>query len=176
MNDEKLKTLLNGLADATVEPVNLALADDIKRHIPARLHRRGGFDGINIIINLRISKLAAAAAIITTLIVCTALLSDRDRNSKGILQEIRYSFAADSTGRNRLLAGLSGLYERMLGEGKEVIYYGKYVGSDDKNTILMHWRLADGNYNVIFGDFRLKTVTAEQLIDFQAQMLNGKDK
>ena len=176
MNDEKLESLLNGLADVTVEPVDPALGDDIKRHIPARLHRRGGLDGVNIIIDLRISKLAAAAAIIITLIVCTALLGGRDRNSKGILQEIRYSFAADSTGRNQLLVGLSGLYERMLGEGKEVTYYGKYVGSDDKNTILMHWRLANGNYNVIFGDFRLKTVTAEQLIGLQVRMLNGKDK
>jgi len=176
MNDEKLQSLLNGLTDATLEPVNPALADDIKRHIPARLHRRIGLDGVNIIIDLRISKLAAAAAIIITLIVCTALLGGRDRNNEGIFQEIKYSFAADSAGRNQLLAGLSGLYERMLGEGKEVVYYGKHVGSGDRNTILMHWRLADGNYNVIFGDFRLKTVTAEQLIDLQAQMLNGKDK
>lgn len=176
MNDEKLKSLLNGLADITVEPVNPALGADIKRHIPARLHRRGGLDGVNIIINLRISKLAAAATIIITLIACAALLGGRDRNSKGILQEIRYSFATDSTGRNQLLAGLSGLYERMLGEGKQVTYYGKYVGSDDKNMILMHWRLDNGNYNVIFGDFRLKTVTAEELINLQTQMLNGKDK
>ncbi|MBA7477294.1 hypothetical protein ES707_12700 [subsurface metagenome] len=176
MNEEKMANLLSELRGASRETVNSALADDIKRHIPLKLRHRGGLDSISIIIDLRISKLAAAAAIIITMIVCVALLGGRDPNSDGILQEIRYSLAADSAGRNQLVAGLSDLYQRLLHQGKDVTYYDEYVGRNDRNAILMHWKLADGNYNVIFTDFRLKTVTAEQLIRLQAQMLNSKAK
>ena len=39
-------------------------------------------------------------------------------------------------------------------------YYGKTVGPKDKDKVLLHWKLDDGRYEVIFGDLRAETVTA----------------
>ena len=40
----------------------------------------------------------------------------------------------------------------------------------------MHWKLSEGMYRVIFADFRMETVTGEQLVDLQAKMLQKKIK
>jgi hypothetical protein len=42
-------------------------------------------------------------------------------------------------------------------------YYGKAVGPKDKAKVLMHWKLDDGRYEVIFGDLHAETVAAERL-------------
>jgi hypothetical protein len=42
-------------------------------------------------------------------------------------------------------------------------YYGKTVGPNDKDKVLLRWKLDDGKYQVIFGDLRSETVTAERL-------------
>ena len=88
MREEKLKELLNELADATVEPVRPGLTEDIKRQIPQRLRpHRGGMDTINIIIDLRINKLAAAAAIIITVALCANFLGGQGPAGEGIYQD-----------------------------------------------------------------------------------------
>lgn len=43
------------------------------------------------------------------------------------------------------------------------VAYGKTVGPKDKEKVLLHWKLDDGRYEVIFGDLRAETVTAERL-------------
>ncbi len=48
-------------------------------------------------------------------------------------------------------------------------YYGKTVGPSDKDKVLLRWKLDDGRYEVIFGDLRAETVTAEKL-----RILEGK--
>jgi len=48
-------------------------------------------------------------------------------------------------------------------------YYGQTVGPNDKDKVLLRWKLDDGRYEVIFGDLRSETVTAEKL-----RMLEGK--
>jgi outer membrane lipoprotein-sorting protein len=45
----------------------------------------------------------------------------------------------------------------------EFAYYGKIVGPKDKDKVLLRWKLDDGRYEVIFGDLRAETVTAERL-------------
>ena len=86
--EQELKELLNQLSDATTEPVPPALGEDIKRQIPHRLsHHRAGMDTINIIIHLRINKLAAAAAIIITIIFCATFLGGRDSTGGGVLKD-----------------------------------------------------------------------------------------
>ena len=45
----------------------------------------------------------------------------------------------------------------------EYAYYGKTVGPNDKDKVLLRWKLDDGRYEVIFGDLRAETVTAEKL-------------
>ena len=48
-------------------------------------------------------------------------------------------------------------------------YYGKMVGPGDRYKVLFRWKLDDGRYEVIFGDLRSETVTAERL-----RVLEGK--
>ena len=42
-------------------------------------------------------------------------------------------------------------------------YYGKTIKPSDKDKVLLRWKLDDGRYEVIFGDLRAETVTAERL-------------
>jgi hypothetical protein len=42
-------------------------------------------------------------------------------------------------------------------------YHGQTVGPDDKEKILLRWKLDHGRYEVLFGDLRAETVTAERL-------------
>jgi len=185
MREEKVKKLLNELSDATSEQVRGGFAEEIKQQIPERLmpHRRG-MDTINIIIDLRISKLAAAAVIIITMILLAHLLSGRDLTSGGIYQGgrllTRYLLGGGSVDRSNVLVGMSESYERLVQQGRDVVYYGDSVDPEDGNAVLMHWRLSaeccDGMYRVIFGDLREKTVSAEELIKLQSRMLQKKGK
>jgi hypothetical protein len=52
---------------------------------------------------------------------------------------------------------------QILDHRPEAIYFGKTVGPGDTAKILMRWKLDDGRYEVIFGDLRSETVTAERL-------------
>ena len=45
----------------------------------------------------------------------------------------------------------------------DYVYYGKTVGPNDKDKVLLRWKLDDGRYEVIFGDLRAETVTAAEL-------------
>jgi hypothetical protein len=45
----------------------------------------------------------------------------------------------------------------------DVAYYGKTVGPKDGDKVLLRWKLDDGRYEVIFGDLRAETVTADRL-------------
>jgi hypothetical protein len=45
----------------------------------------------------------------------------------------------------------------------DAAYYGKTVGPNDKDKVLLRWKLDDGRYEVIFGDLRAEAVTAERL-------------
>ena len=54
------------------------------------------------------------------------------------------------------------IYSRLV-QDPETAYYGKTVGPNDKDKVLFRWKLDDGRYEVIFGDLRAETVTAERL-------------
>ncbi len=51
----------------------------------------------------------------------------------------------------------------ILAQNPDAAYYGKTVGPKDKDKVLLRWKLDDGRYEVIFGDLRSETVTAEGL-------------
>lgn len=180
MKDEKLKGLLNRLAKATEEPVRPGLAEEIKDQIPRRLTpHKTGLDTVSIIIDLRINKLTAAAAIIVTMILCVSLLDGRDRPGGGIYQDskmfVKHLLSGDVFGRSEVSL-VKTRYEYLLGKGKEAAYYGDTVDPEDSNAVLMQWKLSDGKYRVIFGDLREQTVTAEELVDLQARMLQKNTK
>jgi outer membrane lipoprotein-sorting protein len=48
-------------------------------------------------------------------------------------------------------------------------YYGQTVGPKDKDKVLLRWKLDDGRYEVIFGDLRAETVTAERLHNLEGK-------
>ena len=179
MKEEKLEKLLNELADVTAEPPRPDFADDIKQRIPHRLiPPRSGLDTVNIIIDLRVSKLATAAAIIITMVLWGSFLRGRDSIGDGLYQDgkmlVKYFFGAGAEESNVLVA--KSRYQYLVQRGEEVAYYGDNIEPQDSNAVLMQWKLSDGNYKVIFADLREKTVSAEELIKLQSRMLQKKAK
>ena len=176
---EKLNKLLKQLANTSEEPVRPSLADDIKNQIPHRLIPHGGLGNINIIIDLRISKLAAAAVIIITMVICANFFARKHAPTGSIYKEgkmfVKYLVGAADEEKDKVFSGKAE-YEKLLSRGKEVYFYGENTDLQDSNSILIQWKLKHGNYRVIFADLRAKTVTPEQLIELQAKMLQEKDK
>ena len=52
---------------------------------------------------------------------------------------------------------------RILYYDPEGVYNGKKVGPNDKDKVLLRWRLDSGRYEVIFGDLRAESVTVDKL-------------
>lgn len=46
---------------------------------------------------------------------------------------------------------------------EDAAYYGKTVGPNDKDKVLLRWKLDDGQYAAIYGDLHWETISAEQL-------------
>jgi hypothetical protein len=180
VREEKLEKLLNELADATAEPVHPYLAEDIKNQIPQQLSpHKGGMDTVNIIIDLRISKLAAAAAIIVTMILFANFFGGQSPADGGIYQNgkllIKYCLGGIGADRSNVLTAKS-RYEYLAQRVKDVVYYGDSIDPQDSNAVLIQWKLPDGQYRVVFGDLREEMVSAEELIRLQARMLQKKAK
>jgi hypothetical protein len=178
MAEEKIENLLNELADATEEPARSGLAADIKHQIPQRLMRqRKGMSTVNIIIDLRVNRVVAAAVIILTVVLCASFLGG-DSTGGGIYQDwkiLMKSFGWADAGRSSMSA-VKSKYEDLVDQGKEVVYYGNNIDLGDSDAVLLQWKLSEGKYNVLFADFRMKEVSAEELIKLQARMLQKKAK
>ena len=179
MREEKLEKLLNELAQRTAEPVRPGLSEDIKHHIPHRLRPyKSGMDTISIVIDLRISKLTAAAVIIATMVLCAQFLGGRDSTDGSIIQDskllAKYWLSGKEADRNDVLVDRSKFYEYLVHQGRDIAYYGNSIDPEDSNAVLMQWKLPDGRYKVIFGDLREKEVSAEELIELQTRMLQKK--
>ena len=137
MEKEELKELLNELAEFTKGPARPGLGEQIKHRIPQTLSpHKHGTDTIHIAINLRISKLAAAAVIIITILLCANLFGGRDWTSDGIVGGIRESLAWLGAGRADILAVRS-KYEDLARQGKVVVYYGDSIDTGDDSAVLM---------------------------------------
>jgi hypothetical protein len=181
LTDGELAELLDVLAKRTVEAAPTELAENIKRQIPPKFGtHRGGLGTVNIIIDLRISKLAAAAAIIITLVLFANFLRDKDTSAEDIYQDskllVKYCLGGVNGGRKDVLTGFSNFYQYLIHEGREAAYYGDIIDPDDKNAIVLQWKLSDGEYKVIFADLSSKTVDADELIELQSRMLLRKTK
>jgi hypothetical protein len=175
MNEEKIENLLNELAQSSSEPVRPGLAEDIKQQIPSGLTPHGrAMNTVNIIIDLRINKLVAAAVIIIAMILMANFFAGRYSGDGNIFQQsgifLRYLMGTD---KDRA-ATVRSRYDLLVREGLDVVYYGRVVDPKDKSAVLMHWKVSDGRYKVLFGDSSEKEVTAEELIKLQAQMLQKK--
>lgn len=173
VRDENLEKLLHRLADTTAEPVRRGLGEDIKRRIPCRLAPyKGGMDAINIIINLRISKLTAAAAIITTVLFCATFLSRGDSIDGGLYQDY-VVWIKSYLGWGPADESQNGDLAQQV---REFVYYGDSIDPENTYALLAHWKLPKGKYRVIFADFGTKIVGAEELVGLQSRMLLKKTK
>ena len=177
MERANLENLFRKLRDLTPEHVRLELADDIKRHIPRNLTTCKGLDNINIIIDLRINRFAAAAIIIITTIFLAHLLSTRQPASDGIYQDSKILFkhilAGPNAGEAELLTSLESFRDYLFSQGKEVVYYGEKPGQDS-HGILLQWKTGPGQYQVILGDLQTKKVTSEELVMLLSEMLKNE--
>ncbi len=179
MENKELEEVLNRLADATEENPSVGLAEQIKEQIPHAFPHHRGLSTINIMIDLRISRLAAAAAIIITVIVCAGFLSNKTganniyHDSKVLLQ---YWLGGESKSGNEISVAPSELYKRLVPKNKDVVYYGDIVEPGDGEAILMYWKLSDGEYKVVFGDLKIKKCAVEELLKLQSRMLEKRAK
>lgn len=179
MSEKNIEKLLSDLAEVTAEPVRKSFGEDIKNRIPHKLTTHKGRDTINIMIDLRISKLTAAAAIIITLILCINFWSDKTTNSLGFVQEskllVNYLFTGgyNAIERNKY-ASMEKFYNELRNQGEDVVYYGNTIEYGDGESILMRIKTHEGKYRVIFGDMKSKTITPEELIELQSKMLLKK--
>jgi len=177
MKNEQLKKALNELAKATEEPVRPGLAEDIKHHIPHTLnpHRRS-MNTINIIIDLRINKLIAATIIITAMILLAYFFSGRDIPGNSIFRDSKMlaAYLLRGNADNGDLLAVRSRYKHLLERGEQAVYYGDKANLNDSRTVLLQWKLPDGNYRVITSDWQEKTVDSEQLIELLSYMLQEK--
>ena len=177
MEEKNLEQLLNELAEATVERADTSLSENIKHHIPGKLTpNKLGMDTINIMIDLRIGKLAAAAIIILTMALCFSFFGSSDSMGGGIFQDgkLLAKHWLRSGSQERLSESIAETYEYLLSRKEEVVYYEDSFNLSGHDAILMHWKHSENEYKVIFSDLRIKTVSADELIKLQSQMLLKK--
>lgn len=180
MSKEKLKQLLNELAEQTTERPSPGLSENIKYQIPPRLVRhRGGWDTVNIIIDLRMSRSIAAVVIIITMILFANFLGSRDSSNGGIFQDgmllIKYVSEWGGADIKDVSSGRA-KYKLLLGRGEEVAWYGDDIDPQDSNAVLMQRKLSDGKYEVMLVDGRERQVSPEELIKLLTEMLQKRSK
>jgi hypothetical protein len=178
MDENRISRLLDEMAKQTSGPVRPGLAHEIKRHIPAGLttHHRG-MHTISIMIDLRVSRLAAAGIVIISMILLAAVLGRVNSTGGGLYQESKllaeYLVKGDETGS---LSTGNSLRRYLLEKGREVVYYGNNIDPEDSNSILLHWKVSKDTYKVVFSNLQERQVSAAELIELQAKMLQKQTK
>ena len=166
MAGQKIEDLLQELGQVGAEPASQGLAERIKRQIPDRLMApHWGRDTVNIMVHLKVSRVAAVAAIVMALIVFGGLFGGISGWYPGV--EDLFS------GQARAGSVLAQLSQEMASNGVEVVYYEQNANSQDPTLILMYWRLPEGDYRVVFTNGRVVRVSAEQLIKLQSNTIRG---
>ena len=71
---------------------------------------------------------------------------------------------------NEILGPLSGFrqfYGYLVRNKKDPAYYGETVTPEDKDKVLIRWKLSENEYRVIFGDLHAETVSPEKLAELE---------
>jgi hypothetical protein len=179
MEKREVEELLKVLPGQLIERARPGLAQEIKNRIPHRLslHR---MDTISIIVDLRISRVAAAAAILLAVFLIGTFFGGRDADGLQMVQDgklfIRYALGGEKAYKAEVLGELAKFRDALTEQGREVVFCGDRANLKDQYAILMYWPLPDGKYGVILGDLSAKTVTAKTLIRLQARMLQERKK
>jgi hypothetical protein len=80
--------------------------------------------------------------------------------------------------REELMAKLANIeaaclfYDKLVKEGKDVVYNGHKVTTEFPHVVLMRWKISEDRHRVIFADLTAETVTAERLAELEAMPLN----
>ena len=177
MEQKRVEELLKVLPGQLIEQARPGLAREIKNQIPAQLpiHR---MDTINIIVDLRISRLAAAAIILLVILVLGGLCGWRDTLGRDSKLLLKYTLGGNRVCDADVLAGLQKYRNDLAAQGRDVVYYGDRANLDDPYAVLMYWSIPDSNdeYGVILGDMSARTVSAGMLIRLQTSMLREPPK
>lgn len=179
MGKTRIEELLRLLPGRIIERARPGLAEEIKNRIPARLslHR---MDTINIIVDLRVSRMAAAAVILLAVFLIGAFFGGRDEAGLQMYQDgklfIKYALGGEKAYKAEILGELTKFRDTLTAQGREVVFCGDRANLNDQYAILMYWPLPDGKYGVILGDLSARTVTAKTLIRLQARMLQERPK
>jgi hypothetical protein len=56
-----------------------------------------------------------------------------------------------------------GMLSMIIRNNPDAAYFGRTIGPQDKDKVLLRWKLDNGRYQVMYGDLREETVTAERL-------------
>jgi hypothetical protein len=177
MKEEQINELLNELGPRIKESVRPGLGEEIKQRIPHRLSRHKiGWETVNIIIDLRLSKSVAAAVIIITMILLLNLFGGRESTGVGIIKDgmllINYWRGIDEN----QVSIIRSKYEHLLDRGENVIWYGDSIDVKDANSVLMQRKLPDGKYELTFADGHEEQVNSEQLVKLLTRMLEKRTK
>ena len=165
-NREKIEQMLGDLAAKGFERPRPGLLGQIKDRIPAHLssHR---LDTMHIIVDFRINRLTAAAAIIAVVILAGTIFGGRNVVTDGA-SVLKYAMGGEEVGRTEILESLAKSYPEFLAtQDRDFVYYRNRNASKDPNTILMFWSQDPnaGTYGVIFGDLSTRTVNTETLAE-----------
>jgi len=178
MGKRTIQDLLRAFSRRGIERARPDLADELKSRIPHRLsvHR---LDTINIIVDLRISRLAAAAAIVLAMLLIGTFFGGREAVGRRMYDDgkmfLKYTLGGEKAYQADVLEGLVRFRDALIAQGREVVYY-EDVDLDDKYAVVMHWKLSDGKYGVILGDLSPREVSGRLLITLQARMLQERAK
>jgi hypothetical protein len=66
------------------------------------------------------------------------------------------------------IRGACEFYGQLVRNGKQAIYFGDRVQPGEAERVLLRWQEEDGLYRVVFGDLRVETVTAEELVKLES--------
>jgi hypothetical protein len=177
MGTRRIEELLQALAERGIERARPELGQEIKNRIPPRLvaHR---MDTINITVDLRISRLAAAAAIVLALLVIGSFLGGRDAVGHRLYEDsklfVEYTLYGEDAGKAQVVGNLARFRDDLIAQGREVVYYGRQTNLKDPYAIVMHWKISEDRYGVILGDLSPRTVSAKTLIRLQDHMLQER--
>jgi hypothetical protein len=179
MAKRKIDDLLKALAEHGLERARPELGQEIKARIPSRLTLHP-MDTFNIIVDLRISRVAAAAAILLAMFLIGSFLSGRDGTGTKMYEDskllLRYTLGGEDACKAEFLGNLVQFRNELAAQGREVVYYGDQANLKDPCAVLMHWKLSDDKYGVILGDLTARTVSAKTLITLQGHMLQEQTK
>jgi hypothetical protein len=177
MGDNKIEDVLKTLSEHGIERARPELAQEIKARIPGRLTIHP-LDTINIIVDLRISRLAAAAVILLAMFLIGAFLGGRNPVGARMYEDskllLRYTLGGERACNAEFLGNLARFRDELRAQGREVVYYGNQASLKDPFAIVMHWKLSDDKYAVILGDLTARTVSSKMLITLQDHMLQTR--